>query len=73
MQPAEARVARDELGEPGLVDRDLALSKREDTRLVDIDTHDVMAEVRETGTGDQADVARSDDGDLHAGTLSRAR
>src|SRR5262249_53315791 len=61
--------ALDELGEPGLVERNLTAAQCGDASCIDVDARDVVAEVREPGAGDQPDVARADHSDLHGGTL----
>src|SRR5581483_3887397 len=58
-------VLADEDVEAGLVDRDLALLQGFDLVDVDVDARDVIAEVGKTGAGDQADIARPDDRNLH--------
>jgi hypothetical protein len=63
-----AAVLGHELGQARLVDGDLALLQALDLVGVDVDAPHLVAEVRETGRGDQADVAGSDDAD----GLSRA-
>ena len=52
-------------GQPGLVDRNLALFEPVDLILVDVDAGDVVAAVGEAGAGDQADVAGADHDDFH--------
>ena len=71
VQPTEPRVAVHELGQAGLVDRHLTAPERFDARVVDVDTRDLVAEVRESRTGHESDVARSDDGDLHGVDANR--
>ena len=65
----ESRLSRtllaDELLQARLVDGHLARLQRADLPLVDVHADDVVARVREAGARDEADVARSDDGDAH--------
>jgi hypothetical protein len=70
-----AAVLRDEVGEAGLVDRDLAALQAVDLRGVDVDAPDVVAELREAGRGHEADVAGADDTDgfARAGHERRTR
>ena len=77
-QPALAHVAGDEFLEARLVDRHHALVQSGDLSLIEIDTGDVMPEIRQTGAGHQADVARTDHGYAQRGLprigpLSRER
>ena len=53
----------DELGQAGLVDRDLAALQARDLVGVDVDAPDLVAELGEAGRGDEADVAGADDAD----------
>ena len=53
----------DELGQAGLVDRDLAALEALDLVGVDVDAPDLVAELGEAGRGDEADVAGADDAD----------
>ncbi len=57
-------VAREELVEPRLVDRDLAGAQRVDLRRDDVADDDVVAELGEARAGDETDVAGAEDGDL---------
>jgi hypothetical protein len=66
-EAAFAGVLADDLVEAGLVDGDLAAVEGVDLGDVDVDADHVVAEVGEAGAGDEADVARSDDCDLHLG------
>ena len=54
-------VARDYVLEPGLVDRHLARAQALDALGDDVAEDDVMAEVGEARTGDEADVAGPED------------
>ena len=56
-------VARDELLEPRLVDRDLAAAQALDLLGVDVDAPDLAAQLGEAGGRHQADVAGADDAD----------
>ena len=58
-------VAVDEFLQAGLVDRDLAGLQRIDFALVVIDADDVMADFRETSAGNKADVAGTNDAEIH--------
>jgi hypothetical protein len=53
----------------GLEDRDAAGLQALDLAGVLVDTGDRMAEVRKTGSADQADIARADHRDLHGSSL----
>ena len=59
MQPI-LPVPVDQLGQAGLIDRDLSGEKPVYLGLVDIDADDVVAAVRQAGARDEADVAGSD-------------
>ena len=58
-------VAGEELLETGLVDGSLPGAQRGDLRLVHVDAGDRMPGLGEAGTGDEADVSGSDDGNAH--------
>ena len=58
-------VAREELVEPRLVDRNDTRAQRVDLRLDDVADDDVVPELREAGAGDEAHVPRAEDRDLH--------
>ncbi len=68
MQPSFADVTADDLVETGLVDGDLALLQSIDFGNVNIDTGNFVAEVGQTGACDKADVAGSNDSNVHVGT-----
>ena len=55
-QPALLGIAPDELLEPRLVDRDLALLQALDLGGVDVDAQHVVAGIGEAGARDEADV-----------------
>src|SRR5205807_7595173 len=61
-------VAADDGVEAGLVDGDRPLVQRGDLALVDVTADDVVSEVGQTSAGHQADVARSDYGNVHEGS-----
>src|SRR5205823_7684607 len=67
-KPPLGHVAADDGVEAGLVDGDRALIQRRDLALVDVTADDVVSEVGQTSAGHQADVARSDYGNVHEGT-----
>ena len=69
MQTPGAMVLRDDLFETRLVNRQNALLEIIDLGLVDIDAVDRVAHFRDAGTGNQTDVAASDDGDVHSRIL----
>jgi len=66
-QAPGVEIVTDELGQARLVNRDLSLLEASDARGVEVDAHDIVAEVAESGAGDEADVTRSDDGETHVG------
>ena len=61
---------REELFEPVLVDRRLAGVDAVDLPLIDVDANAVVPDAGEARPGDQADVPRADDRDLHASSAS---
>lgn len=61
-QPASASVARHQVVETQLENGDLTPRKASDLVRILVDADDVDAEFRETGTGDQPNIAGSDDG-----------
>ena len=60
---SRSRLRSRQLGEAGLVDRDLAAVQALDLVRVDVDAPDLAAELGEAGGGDEADVAGPDDAD----------
>ena len=73
VQPLGLDVALDQLGQPRLVDRDLAAVEGVDLLLVDVDAGHVVAALGEAGAGDQADVTGADHGDLHNQNLKQRK
>jgi hypothetical protein len=69
LQPARRAVARDDLVQPRLVDRDAALVEDADLARVDVQADHVVAHFGEAGAGDEADVAGADDGDFHGAII----
>src|SRR5690606_12003578 len=65
-------VALDQLLETRLVDRHAAAPQHPDLGFQLVHTHDVIARLRETGSDHQADVARTDDRNLHSLKHSRS-
>ena len=65
-------IAPDQRREAGLVDRHAAAVQGRDLGGVDVEAQHVIADFRETGAGDEADVTGADDRDLHAGVSSDA-
>jgi hypothetical protein len=59
----------DEFGEAGLVDGDDAFAEGLDAGGVDVDGGDFVAESGEAGSGDEADVTATDDGDVHGASF----
>ena len=59
-----------EIGKPLLVDRHPAAAKRVDLLGDDVADDDVVPQVGEAGTGDEADVAGAEDCDLHGRNLA---
>ena len=64
-KPPGGGVFLDEFIEAGFVNRDAAGLEQFDLRRVVVHANDLMADLGETGSRDQADVARSDDRQLH--------
>ena len=64
--PGGRLIALDQGVQPWLVDRKDVLLQSLDLRDIQIGAIDVIAGLRETGPNDQADVARSDDGNAHS-------
>jgi len=59
-------ISPQELIDPGLVDRRLAVAKGVDFRLDDVDRHDLVPEVGEAGRGDEPDPPDADHADCLA-------
>ena len=69
-------IAADDVLEAGLEDRHDAVGQTLDLRRVDIDAGDLVADIGEAGASHQADVTRSENGDLHGvstGSIERGR
>jgi hypothetical protein len=65
-------MARHEVLEARLPDRDPPLLEALDLRLVDVDAPDIVSELGEAGGGDKAHVSRADDPDGFSGTAHNA-
>ncbi len=66
-QAALGEVARDDRLQAGLPDRDGAGAQLVDLGLVDVHAQHVVADFREARAADQADVAGTENGELHEG------
>ncbi len=64
-QPAGVDVGLDQFAQAGLMDGHAAAVEGGDLGGVDVEAADAVAQVRQAGAGDQADVAGADDGDVH--------
>ena len=64
-------VRRDQLGQPRLIDRHDILVQQLDLARVLVDAHHVMSEIGEARPGNQADIARADHRNTHAGSPFR--
>jgi hypothetical protein len=64
-EAARSDVPLDELVQARLENRDLAAFERPDLRLVLVDAGDDMAEIRETGAGDKANVTGTNNHNAH--------
>ena len=69
-QSARGSIGSYEFPEAGFVDRDFARFEHCNLAWIDVQAEDFIADICEAGSGDETDVARADDGDLHAGLLS---
>ncbi len=65
-EAALVEVAADQVLEPRLVDRHLALLQARHLVRVDIDAQHLIARIGKTGTGDETDVARTEYGNFQA-------
>jgi hypothetical protein len=65
-------VGLDQRAQAGLVDGHAAAVQGGDLGGVDVQAADAVAQVRQAGAGDEADVAGADDGDVHFGVCSSA-
>ncbi|MNT05647.1 hypothetical protein D3C72_1402750 [compost metagenome] len=65
-QAAGGPVALDQLLQARLVDRHPACVKQRDLLLVQVQAEHVVAEFRQAGAGDQADIAATDNCDFHS-------
>ena len=70
MHAAGRDIARHQLVEARLVDRDLALFQPGDAILVLVDAGDVPAELGKAGGGNEADIARADHANFHGDPLT---
>ena len=64
-QPPGAHIPLDQFFEPGLIDWHDALEEPVDLGLIDVLAQDIVAAFCEARAGDQPNVARTDDCDLH--------
>ena len=69
-QPSRRLVFGDQAVQSRLVDGDLAAAQHLDLPGINVHAQDLVAHFRQAGPGDQADVARAIDGDLHCFDLS---
>ncbi len=58
-------VARDDVQQPRFVNRHPAVVQDVDLALIDVETEDVVTDLREAGARDETDIAGADDGDFH--------
>jgi hypothetical protein len=65
LEPAGARVRRDQVGKTGLVDRHFAARQRGYLGGVLVDAGHLVAEVGKAGPGNEADIAGDDHGNVH--------
>jgi hypothetical protein len=71
-QAAGFNVGLDQFAQAGLVDGHAAVVEDGDLGGVDVEAADAVAEVGQTGAGDEADVAGADDGDVHGKKTERS-
>ncbi len=64
-QPPLLPVGGDQVGEPGLVDRDVALIERRDLVGVAVDADDVVTEIRKAGSRHEPDITGTDHHHAH--------
>jgi hypothetical protein len=65
MQAAGGAVARDDFFQARFVDGDAAAVQQVDLALVDVEAEHIVAEFRQAGAGDEADIAGADNRNLH--------
>jgi hypothetical protein len=65
LKAASGNIALNDLEEPGLVNRQATGLKHPDLFSIQVQTQDVVAHFGKAGTGDETDVARSDDRHFH--------
>src|SRR5207253_11309532 len=73
LQAPFADVAADDCVEARLVDWDQALFEGADFFLIDVDTDDIVAEVSQSGSGNEADIARADHCNVQVWSLRKVR
>ncbi len=66
LQPAAARIGRDQLVQPRLEDGHFAALERGDFAAVLVDAGHLVAEIGKAGPGNEADIAGADHGNAHA-------
>ena len=71
-QSARRGVLGHQGGQSGLEDRQVPFVERRDLLCVDVDADDLVAHLRETGTGHQAHVAGTEDRDIHGRRISQS-
>ena len=62
--------SRHEFVKAWFVDRQIASLQALDTSGIDVQTDDLVAQMSQTGRGHEADIAGTDDGELHRARLS---
>ena len=69
-KPSLLPVGGDQIGEAGLVDRDVALIERRDLVGVAVDADDVVTEIRKAGPGHEPDITGTDHHHAHEKSVS---
>ena len=65
LQPSGGRIPADDVLEPGLVNREFARAAGRRSWPVDVDAHDVVTRLGQTGAGHQTDITGAVQGDPH--------
>ena len=68
---AGAAIAQHHLLETGLEDRDDAVIQPVDPLRIDIDAEHIVADFREAGACDEADISSTEDRDVHGSSQTR--
>ena len=71
-QPTVGQAFRNQRIKTGLEDRQVPSAQTCDAPGIDIETHDLVAQMRQASGGHKADVTGSDDGEMHRASVAES-